>query len=117
MAIAKDSRSLKEKRRSTGGNNIRTHPGFDSAKRCIDPEQTDSSPEKLAASLNDITRRLDVVVAVAMTIDQALRHQNSGLDKEFAQCLRWAVTDRLSGISRDLEALAVAGTHQGRATP
>lgn len=110
MAISKDSRSRRRKRPPKGGgNSIRTHPTFVSKGRGEiepgGPTKADLSPANLITELAEISQRLKIAVATLVTVGQALRNQNAELDQDFADCLRWTVTDRLFELSRHIENL------------
>jgi hypothetical protein len=119
MAIPKDSRSFGKKRPPRGGNSIRTHPVAlrrpKSKAGRGNPGRTDALAANVVTELTYIWRRLKIVLAVSVTVDQALRNQNSEQDLEFADCLRWMVSDRLADSNQRIENLVgrIGGRERG----
>jgi hypothetical protein len=98
MAARNDSRGARTIVRS-GGNRSRTHPSpRPRRKPARNPFASKAGPRgrDLQDPLADITRRLKVIGAVAVTAEVALRTQNCEQDADIADCLRHGVVDALT---------------------
>jgi hypothetical protein len=95
MADRKSTRSARAGR--SGGHETRTHPGrARRPSRAARPSRSPTStalPPDLQRTLESAAKRLAIIRAVAVTVEQALRNQNCEQDVEFADCLRWGVSN------------------------
>jgi hypothetical protein len=94
-----DSSGVPRRRVRLDGNRPRTHPSPRPRRK---PARKPSTPKSgprgrdLQGPLADITRRLEVIIGVAVTAEVALRAQNCEQDAEIALCLRHGVVDALT---------------------
>jgi hypothetical protein len=55
------------------------------------------------SDLKHVAMRLKAIQAAAVTVQQALRNQNCEQDSEFADCLRFGVSDPVFALERLIE--------------
>src|SRR5712671_4601725 len=98
MATRNHSRGPRTIVRS-GGNRRRTNPSGGARRKSVGkPIASKAGPRRrdLHDPLPDITRHLQVISAVAVTSEVALRAQNCEQDADIALCLRHGVVDALA---------------------
>ena len=94
-----NSSGVERGRARADGNRPRAHP---SPKVRRKPARTPPEPKTgpsdrdLQNQLADITRRLKVIGAIAVTAEVALRTQNCEHDADIAECLQYGVVDALT---------------------
>jgi hypothetical protein len=90
---------VQRRRGRLDGNRPRTHPSPRPRRKPARKPSTSKSGSRgrdLYDPLTDITRRLEVISAVAVTTEVALRAQNCEQDADIALCLRHGVVDALT---------------------
>jgi len=95
----RDSSGAERRRVRLDGNRPRTHPSpkprRKPARKSL-KSKADALGRRLQDSLADIVRHLEVISAVAVTAEVALRAQNCEQDADIALCLRHGVVDALT---------------------
>jgi hypothetical protein len=95
MAERKSNRSARRGR--AGGHETRTHPASgrrtSRLARRSKPQLSSGPSLELNETLTMVVKRLQVMHAVAVTVERALRHQNCEQDVEIADCLRFGVSN------------------------
>lgn len=128
MAVRKSTRSRSAKR--SGGHEIRTHP--DTQRRMKTPAKrnasssihhslkhvaqgiSSSAPDRsnllqsAIDQLRTLSRRLNVIHDVSVTVGKALRHQNAESDVDIANTVRHALSDPLFAQILQLDDLIVS---------
>jgi hypothetical protein len=94
-----DSSGVERRRVRLDGNRPRTHPSARSRRKAPrKPLKVKAGAHdcSLRDSLTAIARHLEVIGAVAVTAEVALRAQNCEQDADIAICLRYGVVDALT---------------------